>query len=46
MKIVILDGYCLNPGDLDWKGFDVHAAEKTIEFLCRLRAANSCGGLF
>ena len=22
MKIVILDGYCLNPGDLDWKGFE------------------------
>lgn len=21
MKIVILDGYCLNPGDLDWGGF-------------------------
>lgn len=21
MKIVVLDGYCLNPGDLDWKGF-------------------------
>ena len=21
MKIVILDGYCLNPGDLDWSGF-------------------------
>lgn len=22
MKIVILDGYALNPGDLDWKGFE------------------------
>lgn len=22
MKIVILDGYCLNPGDLDWSGFE------------------------
>jgi len=22
MKIVILDGYTLNPGDLDWKGFE------------------------
>ena len=22
MKIVILDGYCLNPGDLDWNGFE------------------------
>ena len=21
MKIVILDGYCLNPGELDWSGF-------------------------
>ena len=21
-KIVILDGYTLNPGDLDWKGFE------------------------
>lgn len=21
MKIVVLDGYCLNPGDLDWDGF-------------------------
>ena len=21
MKIVILDGYCLNPGDMDWNGF-------------------------
>ena len=22
MKIVILDGYCLNPGDLSWSGFE------------------------
>ena len=22
MKIVVLDGYCLNPGDLDWSGFE------------------------
>lgn len=22
MKIVILDGYCLNPGDLNWSGFE------------------------
>ncbi len=22
MKIVILDGYCLNPGDLSWEGFE------------------------
>ena len=22
MKIVVLDGYCLNPGDLDWKGLE------------------------
>ena len=22
MKIVVLDGYCLNPGDLDWAAFD------------------------
>ena len=22
MKIVVLDGYTLNPGDLDWKGFE------------------------
>ncbi len=22
MKIVILDGYCLNPGDMDWSGFE------------------------
>src|SRR5690606_9993373 len=22
MKIVVLDGYALNPGDLDWKGFE------------------------
>lgn len=22
MKIVILDGYCLNPGDLSWQGFE------------------------
>ena len=22
MKITILDGYCLNPGDLSWEGFD------------------------
>ena len=21
MKIVVLDGYCLNPGDLSWEGF-------------------------
>ena len=22
MKIVILDGWCLNPGDLSWAGFE------------------------
>lgn len=22
MNIVILDGYCLNPGDLSWQGFE------------------------
>ena len=22
MKIAILDGYCLNPGDLDWAGLE------------------------
>lgn len=22
MKIVVLDGYCLNPGDLSWQGFE------------------------
>ena len=22
MKIVVLDGHCLNPGDLDWKGLE------------------------
>ena len=22
MKTVVLDGYCLNPGDLDWSGFE------------------------
>ena len=22
MKIVVLDGYALNPGDLSWKGFE------------------------
>ena len=22
MKIVVLDGYTLNPGDLDWKAFE------------------------
>ena len=22
MKIVVLDGYCLNPGDLEWSGFE------------------------
>ena len=22
MKFVVLDGYCLNPGDLDWSGFE------------------------
>ena len=22
MKIVVLDGYTLNPGDLDWNGFN------------------------
>ena len=22
MKIVVLDGYCLNPGDLSWEGFE------------------------
>ena len=22
MKIVVLDGYCLNPGDLSWKGME------------------------
>lgn len=33
MKIVILDGYCLNPGDLSWEGFeamgDVSAYDRT-----------------
>jgi len=40
MKIVVLDGYCLNPGDLDWEGvrafgetavFDRTAAGDVIE---------------
>lgn len=22
MKIVVLDGYALNPGDLSWEGFE------------------------
>ena len=40
MKIVVLDGYTLNPGDLSWKGFekigqltvhDITKSEQTIE---------------
>ena len=23
MKIVVLDGFTLNPGDLDWKGMEL-----------------------
>ena len=29
MKIVVLDGYCENPGDLSWSGF-----EALGEFIC------------
>jgi glycerate dehydrogenase len=28
MKIVVLDGHTLNPGDLDWKGFEAHGKVK------------------
>lgn len=30
MKIVVLDGYCLNPGDLDWKVLDALADEVDV----------------
>ena len=26
MKIVVLDGYCLNPGDLSWSGMEAQGA--------------------
>ncbi|HSP47518.1 MAG TPA: D-2-hydroxyacid dehydrogenase, partial [Clostridiaceae bacterium] len=32
MKIVVLDGYAENPGDLSWEGF-----EKLGEFTCHDR---------
>ena len=40
MKIVILDGYCVNPGDLSWEGlealgsvivYDYTAPQETLE---------------
>ena len=31
MKIVVLDGYTLNPGDLDWEGFKKHGEVKVYD---------------
>ncbi len=45
MKIVVLDGYCLNPGDLSWKGFEelgecvVYERTKPEEILDRAKNA-------
>lgn len=45
MKIVILDGYTLNPGDLDWSGLEKHGEvtvyERTDEADIPLRAADA-----
>src|SRR5688500_2509565 len=46
MKIVVLDGYALNPGDLDWDGFKkfgevtVHDRTSPDQFLARARNAD------
>lgn len=37
MKIVVLDGYSLNPGDLSWEGF-----EKLGELTCYDRTESNC----
>ena len=31
MKIIVLDGYGLNPGDLTWKGFEELVFKKELE---------------
>jgi glycerate dehydrogenase len=31
MKIVVLDGYCLNPGDLDWSGIEKLGAVEVFD---------------
>jgi glycerate dehydrogenase len=31
MKIVILDGYTINPGDLSWKGLELHGELTVFE---------------
>ena len=46
MKIVVLDGHCLNPGDLDWKGLEkfgsleVHPRTSPDELLNRAKDAD------
>lgn len=40
MKIVVLDGYALNPGDLSWQGFEefgeVTVYERTLRIKVKL----------
>src|SRR3954453_4075233 len=49
MKIVVLDGYCLNPGDLSWdalRGFgDVEIFDRTPADLVAERAAGAAVAL-
>lgn len=32
MKIVVLDGYCVNPGDLSWKGLEALGSVEVYEY--------------
>jgi glycerate dehydrogenase len=47
MKIVVLDGYCLNPGDLDWSGLKalgelvVHDRTAPADILARAAGADA-----
>ena len=47
MKIVVLDGYCLNPGDLDWSGLEalgevvVHDRTAGTDILTRAAGADA-----
>ena len=46
MKIIVLDGHCLNPGDLDWKGLEkfgsleVHPRTSPDQLLNRAKGAD------
>ena len=46
MKIVVLDGYALNPGDLSWEGLkqlgdlEIHNRTETAQILSRAKYAD------